>query len=269
MLSSPGERGALDVYADWLEEQGDPRALYARLQLAAEPDLPALRRACPMDARPWLGPLEAAGAFGHNLLSGIPSRWWGPALPGDPVDQPQFGVFVGRPHAPSLPWPHHRFDGRLAWLADWEPDFAAPPVDARWTLHLRELRSAGYRIPGVFEGFMLEPRHHERLPTTYGLELCPVTDAVPYVQPDGSIALPFVRDAGDHLTWALRLSREDAFHPVIVGVAGGDGPRLQLASLAAPDLESFLYRMLAETALASGAVASAAAAWRQEPHPIG
>ena len=240
VLQAADPRTALLVYADWLEERGDARARYIRLQLAPERDLRALRAALPTEGRPWLGPQEATGQFASNLLSGVPARWWGPALPSDPPDQPSFADFVGRPHDPALPWPHARFDGTLAWLdaplvqptTPWEPD-----------------REEGFRLPEAFARFVREPDLHRRLPDVFGLQLFA---GAPHPFQEHDLLLPFARNARGHLVWTIRLSRQDAYAPVVVGVTDQRTGRLQLASVAAPDFASFLYRMVAERALARG-----------------
>src|SRR5437870_7513152 len=65
--AQPGSRALRLVYADWLEEQGDPRADFLRVQCQAAALAPASPRRLALEARAhalllrheadWLGPL--------------------------------------------------------------------------------------------------------------------------------------------------------------------------------------------------------------------
>ncbi|MBX2803459.1 MAG: TIGR02996 domain-containing protein [Myxococcales bacterium] len=67
LMRDPTDDGRLLVYADWLQQRGDPRADYARLQLELRTTddrlgvLARLRDLYPVDEPVWVGRMELAG----------------------------------------------------------------------------------------------------------------------------------------------------------------------------------------------------------------
>jgi uncharacterized protein (TIGR02996 family) len=93
ILASPGDDALREVYADWLEERGDPRAEYLRL-------LGRLSGACP----PPEG--ERAGLLARldEIRAGLDSRWVGQ-------------MHRGRALAPSPDGPGDRlFESAEPWV---------------------------------------------------------------------------------------------------------------------------------------------------------
>jgi uncharacterized protein (TIGR02996 family) len=182
LLADPADDARWLVYADWLDDHGDPRGEYLRLlhALATKPDperrrqLNALRPALP---REWLARVEQPAVLKANPTP-YPAAWSGFSL-GDlrPID----ATYGGSEYASLPPVPLDwlvRFDDWFARVADSVPPAGEPDGDedeAEDTAEMRALREEeletavprlsdaaaewGLRLPDTFARMFLDERY--------------------------------------------------------------------------------------------------------------
>lgn len=266
MIAEPKKIDAVLVAADHLEELGDPRAEYLRGQVALR-ELSAnsttaearrekhrvLRAIYPAGQPSWLARLEQAGVFEQNLTD-FPSAWWGQSLPG----RPSRGTYGQHSAAKVAAIPGHNLRGDLGWLRDTprEPaSFAEVAEAAGWRALLSRLKARAFHVPDVLVLLMQSEELQGLIPSSTGnyfIEASEIQTERLQRLDDGVAFLPFYSDQQDVVRWGVWISqRGEPYAPVLSaqidwsGVAAGDGAqtvRYTSFELAAPSVESFLYR---------------------------
>lgn len=263
-LEAPDDDARLLVYADWLEQEGDPRAAYTRAQLelkrsASRSGRPArlatLRALYPLEHPAWCGRLEQTGVFVANLLE-VEERWWGVGL----GPRETMATYQPFPYHRQPPLPVERFDGTFAWLrtapsteADVDPD------DGAWPGRLAELRSHGFNVPALFDRFIVDADLHRRVPSCTDNFFLGGAGAEVHPLGDDACFLTFYSDSQSCVVWGLRLGKgADRVAPVLAGVPehpdeeppeGQPYFRFPQLTFCAPTLETFVYRWWLENTI--------------------
>ncbi|MFO0594632.1 MAG: TIGR02996 domain-containing protein [Myxococcaceae bacterium] len=263
-LEKPADLERLLVYADWLEEHGDPRAPYTRAQLeyrrASEDDqllaLPKLRSLYPLEHGTWCGRFEQAGVFAANLLE-VRDMWWGVGL----GERATSSTYQGFEYARQPPLPLDRLDGTFAWLAA-SPErtsFIDEEDDTQWAPRLASLKQRGFNVPTAFERLMLDADLQRRVPSCTDNTFLSGKRAEEHPQPDGGLFVTFYTDSQSCVLWGLRLGKgSDRYAAVLAGAPeypDTDPPegepyfRFPDLTFNAPTFETFVYRWWLENSI--------------------
>lgn len=261
-LEKPTDTERLLVYADWLEEKGDPRAEYARGQLelrrakanARPAKKKALRSLYPLEHTAWCGRLEAAGVFEANLLE-VKEMWWGVGL----GKRESSATYQGFAYHQQPPLPVGRFDGSFIWLRAAKPIDPPRKADREWPTRIRKLRAEGWQVPLVFEQFICDGELLRRIPSCTANFFLPGKDAEVHPLDEESRFITFYSDSQSCVLWGIRVGKgDDSYAPILGGVpespdeepAAGE-PYFSFPSLtfSAPTLESFIYRWWMENTI--------------------
>lgn len=264
-LERPDDLDRLLVYADWLEEHGDPRAPYTRAQLELRrmpeaqraPQRAKLRSLYPIEHAAWCSRFEQRGVFAANLLE-LPDLWWGVGL----GERESGATYQGFAYAQQPPLPVERFDGSFAWLAS-APErtsYRDEEEDTQWAPKLASLRARGFNVPRAFETLMLDANLQLRVPSCTDNTFLSGKRAEehPLSGPD-ELFLTFYTDSQSCVLWGLRLAKgDDRYAPVLAGapehpeVEPPEGqPYFSFPELTfnAPTFETFVYRWWLENTL--------------------
>lgn len=272
-LKNPTDTHALRVYCDGLQQTGDPRAGYARLQLelksapreSREAQLARLRTLYPVDHPTWRGRFEHAGVFEANLLA-VKELWWGIGL-GAPEAG---GTYQRSAYHQQPPLPVEKLNDTYDWLREAGPN---PGVDPNqnipssaledddpeddvlrpglWSERLAKLRQRGYYVPASFERFMEDRALQAKVPSCTSNYFLPAADADEHPQPDGGLFLTFYSDQQACLLWGVRLGEgADRYTPVLAGAPQfSNGLTFPELAFCAPTVETFVYRWWLENTL--------------------
>lgn len=251
VLENPADTDRLLVYADWLEEQGDKRAEYLRLQLQYQQSPhEELRRQLihtyPARHMPWVGKLEQAGVLTPNLTQ-YELGWWGVEIP---EARNCDGTYQLYRYEDQPPLPVEWFDGSFSWL-----ETAEEPVDSlhnEWKAFCEEARVDGYFVPQAFERLMIDERLQAQIKSCTDnvfLSLADMDRTTPPELPD-TLLVPFYADSQYCVVWGLALPKmPGGYVPVLAASPFFFYPDEEdeeaddsVPVVAAPNVEAFLYR---------------------------
>jgi uncharacterized protein (TIGR02996 family) len=274
ILAAPADDAARLVYADWLDERGDPRGEYLRLELAlaaagrGAEEAGELRRRM-RGLRQRIDPLWQATFDQPRLLRANPTpfapAWWGVELPGY---RREGGTYVRYEYGSLPPLPVERFHGDYGWLREATLPPPEPEYDEEFERTLTEYGSpaewladlllatdeAGVRVAEEYRLLLTDADLQRRIRSC--------TDCYfdiprrPVFGPAGDDAhlLRFYSDSQGCVHWYL-YGTDDGYRCVVAGdFFGGhpgsfggrddaDGPvDADSFVFVAPSLEAFVYR---------------------------
>jgi uncharacterized protein (TIGR02996 family) len=239
------------VYADWLEERGDPRAEYLRAEIELAAMKPRTRKAAGptrrlMAARAkvdpgWLARLEQPDVL-RAVPVPFPAYWVGTEL-GE--YRPVAGTYGLARYRTLPPLPVERFTGDFRWL---DPEAKAGKAPAAMEAGLERLaqRAArlGLTLPAAFVTFFSAPGLKKRIRSCTDSFFRLPSRPVPVRGSEGDHALLFYSDSQGCYHWFLYLTPEGAhcvvgneLHPEEFDEEGQDRWKF-----CAPSFEAFLYR---------------------------
>ncbi len=280
ILENPRDEGALLVYADWLEERGDPRAEYLRQQVEfRKTRTEELRRHLiqlyPKDHLAWTALLEQAGAIEANLTN-FEFAWWGTGI--GPA-RATAGTYQRFEYHDQPPLPVEALDGTFAWLRDSEPE-SAYRHGSMWQAFCVQTRNQGYFVPGEFERFLSDrdlpariksctDNYFERPPD-------PTSETSTYsAEWEDGLFVTFYADSQYCVLWGILLPREPGrYAPILAGPPEalfpgiwGDMERDEAHDpgkpvLAASQFEQFVFRWWIENEIWFATV------WREGRRPL-
>ena len=274
VLAAPRDHAPRLVYADWLDEHGDPRGTYLRLgvQLAGlrrtGKKASALRRQLhevrvQLDRR-WLARMEQPDALLANPTP-FPTAWFATDL-GD--YRPCDGTYAQYRYDEQPPLPVDRVSADFAWLRNapligGEPPIG-PPACSDWKKAgrdvVRQARKLGLTLPEEYRNLIRYPERVSRVPSCTACwfewpgQRLTITES-----PAGEDAylVPFYSDSQDCVLWFLYLHRRGD-HCVVAshypfGNDWGDEPtgndKDQSVWFCSPSLSTFLYRWWLENSI--------------------
>lgn len=263
-LDAPRELDRLLVYADWLEQEGDARAAYARAQLELRRSAPGerhahlarLRRLYPVDHPAWCGRFEQAGVFEANLTQ-VPELWWGVGL----GSRETSSTYEGFSYHRQPPLPVERFQGEFDWLRAAPHRTSAVDEDDQrpWAQRLNALRAKGYFVPPVCDRLLTDVELQLRVPSCTDNVFLPAERGDEHPLDEESCFLTFYSDSQSCVLWGLRLGKgDDRYTPVLAGAPkfpeeeppeGAPYFTFPELTFCAPTLESFVYRWWLENTL--------------------
>ena len=280
ILGTPRDETAKLVYADWLEERGDPRAAYLRTQVEfrRSPTEDLRRRLIelyPADHLAWAATLEQAGAVEANLTK-WEFAWWGTGIgPAREAD----GTYERFRYQDQPPLPVGTFDGTFAWLRQSRPQFSYTE-GPRWKTFCAETRAAGYFVPDEFERFLADVNLPARIQscTDNYFERPPspgASHSAPSAERDDGLLVTFYADSQYCVLWAILLPREPGrYAPILSGPPNALFPRMlgdeeaeqdepyDAGVLAASQFEQFVYRWWIENEIWFATV------WNESRRPL-
>jgi uncharacterized protein (TIGR02996 family) len=259
VLAQPRDDDLRLVYADWLEDQGDRRADYLRLEVALsrEPDgqeAPVLR-ARMRELRPHLDPLWLAHLDQPAVMRANPTpflaAWWSIELGTYREADGTYGCFSYE-ELPPLPVAELR--GDFAWLTGEEED-PLPRHDVRRLQ--KAARALSLPLPRAFLRFMGDDHLPQRVRSCTDCTFNLPGRIVPSLMEDGAFLVRFYSDSQSCLHWYVYLT-PSGYHAVVVSerFLGADPhPMLALEEddpweqsedrqiwFCAPSFEAFLFR---------------------------
>jgi uncharacterized protein (TIGR02996 family) len=220
---NPRDDAPLLVYADWLDEQGDPRAAYLRTQAefrrARTDELrQRLIRQYPHDHLAWAAALEQAGAVEPNLTR-FEFAWWGTDIgPARATDS----TYERFEYHDQPPLPVEQLDGTFAWLRASQPQ-SAYRHGPQWKAFCAEARRWGYFVPAEFERFLTDPDLPARVKscTDNYFERAPgpgAEDSAPLAEWEDGLFVTFYADSQYCVLWGILLPREPGrYAPILAG----------------------------------------------------
>lgn len=263
------------VYADWLEEMGDPRADYLRAEVAVHrtsgADAIAARkrlRAARAKAEPgWLASMEQPGVLRANPTPFEPA-WWSIGLDVRPAE----GTYGSWPYATLPPLPVPLREKPFASIERAPVEEGAEDGE-HWARLAADLRSAtndaermGFVIPPSFRAYFASPRLPARMRSCTACWFS-ISPLMPSPGDDGAMLLRFYSDQQGCIHWYLHLTPEGS-HCVVSGFepyeddeeefdAGEEPPHpptarepfvphVSEAWFAAPTFEAFIQRFWLE-----------------------
>jgi uncharacterized protein (TIGR02996 family) len=246
---NPNDDTSRLVYADWLDERGDPRAAYLRAEvtLAAvdpkSPDADEPRRRL-MDARagadpPWLGRLEQPG-----VLRAVPvpyeAAWVGTDL-GD--YRPGGGTYDEFGYRGLPPLPVERFTGDLRWLGEAKSE----RTPAGLTGLAKKVHARHLTLPVAYLSLLSSPSLRRRVRSCTDSFFWTPSRArlFPAPKAPGSFVLRFYSDSQGCYHWYLFLAPSGAHCVVGSDFSPEDEPEEAEEGrwhFCAPSFEAFLYR---------------------------
>jgi uncharacterized protein (TIGR02996 family) len=263
-LDAPKETDRLLVYADWLEQEGDPRSAYARAQLELRRSpaterarhLAGLRKLYPVEHPAWCGRFEQAGVFEANLID-VPELWWGVGL----GKRDTSATYQGFAYHQQPPLPVERFGGDFTWLrsAPRRTSHVEEEDQGPWLEKLKALRAKGWFVPPVCERLLPDVQLQLRVPSCTDNTFLSADGAEEHPLDGESCFLTFYTDSQSCVLWGLRLGQgDDRYTPVLAGAPqfpeedppeGAPYFSFPELTFCAPTLESFLYRWWLENTL--------------------
>lgn len=276
ILANPADDVPRLIYADWLEERGDPRGEYLRLEVALaaraadSPEAQGCRqRLIQLRSQVeslWLACLDQPGVLRANPTP-FPSGWWGVGLEGLREDR---GTYTLYPYESLPPLPVDRFQGSFQWLENSTTWDRLGQVD--WQSWQERMRSGVGRVtaeaarlnlglPTAFPSFM---ENVEWLARTRSCTDCyfglPARIA-PSPAGEGGSLIRFYSDSQSCLHWYVYVTGKQ-YHCVVVsgkfyggdwaweneygGSDVGDGGEEEQGPdelwFCAPSFEAFMYR---------------------------
>lgn len=272
VLKSPEDANAKEVYADWLEEHGDDRSAFLRLQNRfSEAPTPELKQqliqAWPARHADWVGLLEQAGAIEANL-SDYEFDWWGTGI-GDA--RQSGGTYEQFRHTDLPPLPVEQFKGSFDWLPITPPDRNGYEDGEEWSLMCDKLSESGYHVPPEFRRFMSNDAMKASIKScTDNYFTGPKQE--PPTQKSDSVLLTFYADSQYCVIWAIELPREPSrYAPIIAGTPGSILPHEAAEEadeedgdpvVAASSFEAFIYRWWIENEIWFATV------WEESQRPL-
>jgi uncharacterized protein (TIGR02996 family) len=262
IVQSPRDHAALLIYADWLEERGDPRAAYLRHQAEfrrtrTEPLRKRLIELYPYEHLGWVATLEQAGVVEANLTN-VEFAWWGTGI--GPARESS-GTYEQFQYHNQPPLPVETFDGTFTWLRGTEGwAYHHGPL---WKAFCAEKRKQGYFVPAEFETFLADrdlpgriksctDNYFEAPPHPTGNR--PAAEhSTPSAESEDGLLVTFYADSQYCVLWAILLPREPGrYAPILAGPPGSLFPGIWNDSeegsnegqpvLAASQFEQFLFR---------------------------
>lgn len=258
LLERPEDEGALQVYADWLEERGDSRGAYLRLQsefrkFRTDETRRRLIELYPHEHAAWTATLEQAGAIEANLTK-FEFAWWGTEIEPARASASTYERFRYQDQ-PSLPV--QLFDGSFSWLTASESRSSHDQAST-WKAFCEEQRRRGLFVPREFERFMADSELPGRIQscTDNYFELPPNATSElrgPSSEWDEGLFVGFYADSQYCLLWGILLPREPGrYAPILAGppdvlfpdldLANGDDEPVGKPVLAASQFEQFIFR---------------------------
>jgi uncharacterized protein (TIGR02996 family) len=266
VLADPRDDALRQVYADWLEEHGDPRADYLRLELAlaGQPDGPeaaTLRRQI-QELRPrldplWLAHLDQPAVVRANPTV-FPTAWFSDSLGGVRASRGPFGSLCYE-ELPPLPVAELR--GDFAWLL--ACDSLDSPTDndrSRWQGNAQTAKqrlaetaaSLGLTPPPEFLRYVgdIDLQMRPRNGSDYVIHFDGRIEPSP--AGDGGYLLPFDSLGDCHVMWELYLTTSGYSCVVATSWLFNKGPATAFpissygsekrVVFCAPSFEAFLFR---------------------------
>jgi uncharacterized protein (TIGR02996 family) len=279
ILENSRDDVALLAYADWLEERGDARSAYLRIQGEFRKSrTDELRRQLiqlyPHEHLAWTAVLEQAGAVEANLTN-FEFAWWGTGI--GPAREAG-GTYQRFQYHDQPPLPVETFDGTFAWLRESKPKFSYP-CGPMWKAFCAERRNQGYFVPGEFERFLSDKDLPARIKscTDNYFERPPDPTAghsTPSAEWEDGLLVTFYADSQYCVLWGILLPREpgryapilagppDALFPGIWGDTEGEAYDPGKPVLAASQFEQFVFRWWIENEIWYATV------WRDGRRPL-
>jgi uncharacterized protein (TIGR02996 family) len=223
ILENPRDDTSLLVYADWLEERGDPRSEYLRGQCEFRKSrTDALRRhlirCYPHEHLAWTATLEQSGAVQANLTN-FEFSWWGTGI--GPARESS-GTYERYQYHDQPPLPVETFDGTFAWLRGPQPEWSYDHGHA-WKAFCAEKREQGYFVPREFESFLSDEDMPAQIRSCTGNSFVGPPDpravnSGPSAEWEDGLLVTFYADDQYCILWAILLPREPGrYAPILAG----------------------------------------------------
>jgi uncharacterized protein (TIGR02996 family) len=260
ILADPRDDSTRLVYADWLEERGDSRGEYLRLEakLASVPvdgsEAPAIRERmvdlrCGIDPA-WLALFDQPGVMRANPTP-FPAGWWSVGLEGYREEE---GTYTLYPYESLPPLPVDRFHGDFGWLMRSNPVNLSGyerqlwlDMHAGFNAFLAEVDPSGLKLPRDFLRFMddydLQIRLRSCTDCWYNLPKR-AADMAPLG--GGARAIRFYSDSQSCMHWYLYVNGR-GYHCILAGCTAEDSDEDETSLwYCAPTFEAFIYRFWIE-----------------------
>jgi uncharacterized protein (TIGR02996 family) len=208
VLAQPDDDAVRLVYADWLEERGDPRSDYLRLELelVREPsgaEAPGLRVRL-QELRPrldplWLAHLDQPAVMRANPTP-FPAAWWSIDLGPDREVKGTYGEF---PYETLPPLPVAELRGDFAWLLRSEPEEEVLEPRLNVGPLLAAASALSLPLPREFLRFMGDSDLQRRVRSCTDCFFNLPWRVVPSPMKDGGYLFRFYSDSQSCLHWYL------------------------------------------------------------------
>ena len=255
------------AYVDWLEERGDVRGEYLRLELqlsqADESSAAALRAQMlrlrgEIDMR-WLAALEQPNVMLTNP-SPFPLTWFASPIKGCREDE-EDSTYVAFDYDRQPPLPVELFHGDFDWLRHYPIPWLAPIPMEELPARRASLEAAlekqeamlGFPLPAEYRRWMIDAELHRRVRSGTGCYFEPRKVANCPRGGEGKL-VHFYSDSQGCLFWCLYLHPHGGHYVVVSSDwniftpddAQENSPNVYYC---APSLEAFVYRMWIEEEL--------------------
>jgi uncharacterized protein (TIGR02996 family) len=274
ILDNPADDTPRLVYADWLEERGDPRGEYLRLDVALagrgadSPEAVRLRERM-LEVRTRIEPTSLARLEQPRVLRAnptpFPSAWWSIGLKGL---RERRGTYTLYPYDSLPALPVESLRGEFRWLRNCDPldrigDVELQEWQASQPAEIAHVVAAaeqlGVELPGEFLAAMRDVDLLRRMRSCTACYFNLPARVEPSPRGEGGYLVRFYSDSQSCLHWYLYVTRR-GYHCVVVsrehfGGAPGWEPepdptagRQDAAEFwfCAPSFEAFLYRFWIE-----------------------
>jgi uncharacterized protein (TIGR02996 family) len=261
ILASPADDAARLIYADWLEERGDARGEYLRVELQLA-STRSQRKARSLRKRlqelravikpAWLATFDQPGVLRANPTP-FPGWWWFVRLEGYRDIDDTYAPFR---YESLPPLPVKALGRGFQWLNKGKEKRQQGAWDRKWQKKLDQLggqaAELGLTLPRVFHEFMGNEGLRRRVRSCTDCYFTWPRRIVESPAGEGGYLLRFYSDSQDCLHWYLYLSRPK-YHCVVAseGLFGGDDWAEDDEDIddesgefwfCAPSFEAFVYR---------------------------
>jgi uncharacterized protein (TIGR02996 family) len=264
ILASPDDPAHRLIYADWLEDHGDPRGDYLRMELALASARPQSRKARALRASlqelrgriepAWLAVIDQPALMRANPTP-FPAGWWSIDLEGYREGAETYGLFS---YEALPPLPVDVLQGDFRWLKGKRARAAANAKPGKKVQHLADAAAGlGLTLPPEFAVLMESSVLKKRVRSCTDCFFNWPRRIVESPGGEGGYLVRFYSDSQGCLHWYLYLTQR-GYHCVVVsgGFYGGyhelktdedmcDEPSDQFW-FCAPSFEAFVYRIWIE-----------------------
>jgi uncharacterized protein (TIGR02996 family) len=229
ILADPRSDTARLVYADWLDDQGDPRGEYIRIEKALtakrlsrskaeslRTQLLSLRKRIP---RSWLAVFDQPGMMRANPTP-FPAGWFGCELEGYREVDGTYGVFA---YDTLPPLPVDAFYGDFRWLDHTRTGGGKERTTKAINQLTASAQSFGLDLPDDFRSFMSNRSLWDDIRSCTDCDFNLPRRIVPSPAGEDAFLVRFYSDSQSCAHWYLYLA-EQRFHCVVTagGFYGGD-----------------------------------------------